>query len=63
MSRSVSRGGWPALPRVSAERAAARLAFAPPPPVTMAKAMLESLAQRALSGHLGLDDLAWPFLR
>jgi pimeloyl-ACP methyl ester carboxylesterase len=59
----IARGGWPELPKVSAERAAARLAFAPPPPVTMAKAMLESLAHRALSGHLGLDDLAWPFLR
>ncbi len=59
----IARGGWPALPTISAERAAARVPFALPPPVTMAKTMLESVAHRALSGQLGLDDLFWPFRR
>jgi pimeloyl-ACP methyl ester carboxylesterase len=59
----LARGGSPALPTISEERARARLPAALPPPVAMARTMLQSVAQRALTGQLGVDDLVWPFFR
>jgi pimeloyl-ACP methyl ester carboxylesterase len=59
----VAGGSRPSLPLIDEARANARLPDGQSPPLTMARALFESLGARILTGHAGLDDLWWPLLR
>jgi pimeloyl-ACP methyl ester carboxylesterase len=59
----IASGRPPKLAPISEARASMRFQGVAIPPLTMARTILGSVAQRVISGDLSLDDLSWPFLR